>query len=583
MSSFRQALVSIALAALASAAGARGAAQQPQTLAGTYRIAICRGPCEPDDTTHALAWGVLVLAHAPIDPHGLPDYTHEIAAEGREPYNACFSLVQARHAGTLAGVEPAALTRWEKGRGGPVRLLLVRSPDSGYEAALRPTPDGLRGRGHSWGIDMGPVQLPDDSLAARRTGPPDPSVCVPSPTALARIAAGLAEADSIRGDRRPADPNPETAAAPPFASVAAGGSQSCALTPDGRAYCWGANTYGMLGDGTRTDRLAAVPVAGSLRFSALSVGPLGTCGISGGRAWCWGSSRDGELGADSAPDRCFEWACSLRPVPVDGGLRLRAISVGRGHACALADDGRAYCWGDNSYGALGARTPGEQKTPVAVSGGLRFASISAGERFTCALTAEGVAYCWGDDQLGQLGDGGAAPRECAAHSVACRRAPVPVAGGLHFRAVAAGGEGACGITRAGHAYCWGAGARSLPDDPDDLSPPAYRPVRVPGAVRFASILPPQIERAVCGLDAHGRAWCWGRRGGVFVSHARGPRPAPVPLAAGHTFRALAGGLEHACGLEAGGAVFCWGSNQYGELGNGHTSDFTPPSRVLLRK
>lgn len=581
MRSCRPIHLSIALAGLALAAGARGAAQQARPLAGTYRVSICRGPCEPDDTTRALAWGVLVLSERPIDPRRLPD-TRKIDEDGDAPYNACFTLVQAVDAPTLAGVEPAALTHWEHDRRDTIEVLLFRSPDSGYYADLRATPDGLRGRGHSWGIDMGPVQFPDDSLAARRIGPPDPSRCVATPLALARIDAAVARVDSALGLVRPTDPHPETTAAPPFALVSAAGSQSCALTADGLAYCWGANTYGMLGDGTQIDRLAAVPVAGGLRFTALSVGSLATCGISGGRAWCWGDGQHGELGTASAPDHCFDWVCSLRPVPVDGGLRFRAISVGRDHACALTDDGRAFCWGDNSYGALGARTAREQKTPVAVSGGLRFASISAGESFTCALTAEGVAYCWGMDVYGQLGDG-PTPRDCADHSTECRWAPVPVAGGLRFRSIAAGG-GACGITLAGHAYCWGAGARDLPADEYGLTPPTPAPVRVPGAVRLASIVAPPMQGAACGLDPTGRARCWGRRSDVFLSRDRSPRRVPVTVAAGHTFRQLALGLEHACGVEAGGAVFCWGSNDAGQLGNGHASRAPDsPSRVLLRK
>ena len=42
-----------------------------------------------------------------------------------------------------------------------------------------------------------------------------------------------------------------------------GGGHTCALTPDAQVYCWGSNGDGQLGDGTRTRRLAPVPVAGS--------------------------------------------------------------------------------------------------------------------------------------------------------------------------------------------------------------------------------------------------------------------------------------------------------------------------------
>src|SRR5881628_1100886 len=87
---------------------------------------------------------------------------------------------------------------------------------------------------------------------------------------------------------------------------------------------------------------------------------------------------------------------------------------------------------------------------AAPSDTLTFKSVTAGATHTCALTANGRAYCWGGNSEGQLGTGAqgnsATPRSLV---------PVPVTGGLTFRAVSAGGDHACGITDDLTAYCWG--------------------------------------------------------------------------------------------------------------------------------
>jgi alpha-tubulin suppressor-like RCC1 family protein len=44
--------------------------------------------------------------------------------------------------------------------------------------------------------------------------------------------------------------------------VSAGWLSTCGVTTDHRAYCWGENSDGQLGDGTTTQRLTPVPVVG---------------------------------------------------------------------------------------------------------------------------------------------------------------------------------------------------------------------------------------------------------------------------------------------------------------------------------
>ena len=44
---------------------------------------------------------------------------------------------------------------------------------------------------------------------------------------------------------------------------------------------------------------------------------------------------------------------TLRPVPVTGITTAVAVAAGYRHSCALLQDGRVQCWGDNTFGELG--------------------------------------------------------------------------------------------------------------------------------------------------------------------------------------------------------------------------------------
>ena len=140
-------------------------------------------------------------------------------------------------------------------------------------------------------------------------------------------------------------------------------------------------------------------VAGDHHYSSLSLGWNFTCALDGGRAFCWGENANGQLGDGSITDR-------RAPVPVAGGLTFRSIAAGATHACGITPRGEAYCWGNNSGGQLGDGTRVSREVPTAVKTSLRFVAIATGALHTCALTADGEAFCWGRDNYGQLGDGG---------------------------------------------------------------------------------------------------------------------------------------------------------------------------------
>jgi alpha-tubulin suppressor-like RCC1 family protein len=348
-------------------------------------------------------------------------------------------------------------------------------------------------------------------------------------------------------------------------SITVGLEQSCGLTAQGVAYCWGSNGFGELGDGTTKARSTPAPVSGFI-FSSLSAGGGGyeedisfTCGlIEGGDAYCWGGSFRGALG-----DGRVE-SLHTTPTAVVGGLKFKAISAGGAHVCALTLDGTAYCWGSNDAGELGTGDGSIHTTPTRVLGNLQFSTITAGDFHTCATTTD-ATYCWGAI-FGALN---------------YSSTPAKVSTSLGFTTISAGTEHTCALTSAGAAYCWGDNSTGQLGSGTSLS--SASPVAVTGGRTF-DVLSTKGYTA-CGVsDGAGYCWGWNDLGqlgaGFFTPRTDPQQRVPVRVVAPVSFRAISVGVWHACALATNGVPFCWGFNSNGQLGNDSVVESAVPIPVL---
>ena len=96
------------------------------------------------------------------------------------------------------------------------------------------------------------------------------------------------------------------------------------------------------------------------------------------------------------------------------GVKVIQIAAGSSHTCALLDDGQVRCWGANYHGQLGYGNTdaiGDDEKPVdagdveiADSGsGVKVIQIAAGSRHTCALLDDGRVRCWGNNKYCSTG------------------------------------------------------------------------------------------------------------------------------------------------------------------------------------
>ena len=232
-----------------------------------------------------------------------------------------------------------------------------------------------------------------------------------------------------------------------FRQLEAGDGDTCGVTyPDNKLYCWGFDVWGRLGLGngmTIVQQLTPAKVLTTLTFKQVVPGSNNTCAITTttGRAFCWGSNVYGQVG-DSTNASFRD-----RPAEVVGKHVFRQIDVGEFHVCAVTTADKAFCWGRGTEGAIGNGHRYLSFWPRAVSGGLQVRRVTTGGRFSCAETTSNKAYCWGIGNSGELGNG--SPVSTVALT------PVPVSGNHAFAQLNAGAAHVCGKITLGFGWCWG--------------------------------------------------------------------------------------------------------------------------------
>jgi len=374
----------------------------------------------------------------------------------------------------------------------------------------------------------------------------------------------------------------------PPGAIAAGGRESSCTIYSGKAYCWGDDSDGELGNGVTTATAQLTPVAVStggvlagVTLTQITMGYWHVCALaSTGAVYCWGYDVDGELGngtTSSTPSNV--------PVLVSGGLTFTQISAGQYSTCGVTSAGAVYCWGLGSSGQLGVSgSTASSSTPVAVTttgtalAGRTIVQVAAGYYHTCALDNTGLVYCWGTDTYGQLGNNTTSTTAQPA-ATAVYTTGTPMAGRTIVQ-ITAGGQHTCALDSIGLAYCWGYGTNGQLGNSTTTSAQSV-PVAVYTAGALAGVTLATIsatEFHTCALGSTGLAFCWGYNADGRLG-TNNTTTTSVPAAvytggalSGRTLTQVGAGDQDSCALDSAGIAYCWGNDGNGQLGNDSTAE-----------
>ena len=325
-----------------------------------------------------------------------------------------------------------------------------------------------------------------------------------------------------------------------FKSVSVGNFQTCGLLTDGTPLCWGMRNVEGGGSEAPPGDFALISRGGH------------KCAIrTDGTPVCWDFVDEGKHTCREDEDGSIYCRLDGQAIPSattndrDGGTtvtrtitviagyyeqtppanqKLKAISVGWTHACALQEDGTPVCWGSNQYGKA-SPPPGE-----------KFTAISSGTGHTCALRIDGTATCWGLD----INQATAAPRDET------------------FVEISVGEKHSCGLREDGVVVCWGDGGTET----CTLTPSLFYSCHSDWSPDPVPQSPPEDERLAslssdgphCGLRADGTPVCWTK----YVDSGLTSPPE------GERFTTISASPKHACALREGGEVICWGRDWLGQ-------------------
>jgi alpha-tubulin suppressor-like RCC1 family protein len=347
----------------------------------------------------------------------------------------------------------------------------------------------------------------------------------------------------------------------------------------------------------------------------LAAGEVHSCALRAGQIQCWGGNRFGQLGVGDTEDRgtsIDDMGENLLPVKLGEGRSAMAVAAGGRHTCALLDQGQVKCWGDNSVGQLGLgdRRPrftagdlGDNLSFVDLGSGLRATAIAAGLWHTCAVLDQGKLKCWGDNRVGQLGLGDTRNRGDDAGEMGDNLPAVDLGVPGYATQVAPGAYHTCALLGTGDVKCWGNNEHGqtgtdwfggAPWDVGDARPPVVVGRKVAsiaaGAFHTCALFDEPRDVKCWGLNHAGQLGLGMGTSKIGVGAFDLTTLPVVDLGAGRTAQDLALGASHTCAALDSGQVRCWGYNFDGELGIGSTAnrgraagemgDALPPTGIL---
>ncbi len=336
-------------------------------------------------------------------------------------------------------------------------------------------------------------------------------------------------------------------------------------------YAWGYNFYGQIGDNNRTTLSSPIQIPGSwsslkndTTYSTFNLGVRNNKTL-----WAWGSNTYGQLGDNSRTLRSS-------PTQIPGTTWSGALATWYNAASAATKtDGTLWTWGQNNPGGLGQNNRTNYSSPVQIPGTTwptDNEKLGGGEMGFGAIKTDGTLWVWGASQssnwLGQ-NQGGTVRIS----------SPVQVGSDTNWKTFKGGGAGdiAYALKTDGTLWAWGRGlAGQLGQNQGGPGINYSSPVQIPGTTWDKQS---SSSYGCAAIKTDGTLWVWGKnlKGTLAQNNINPGYSSPVQVPG--TWSSVAFGEEQIIAGKTDGTLWVWGEAAQGRLGLNSNVDYSSPVQL----